>query len=51
MLESVRTSHPKRKQPIIVDLTKDMPSFRDVQVSYCKLRELCTPGKLQHYST
>ncbi|BES87802.1 Myotubularin-associated protein [Nesidiocoris tenuis] len=51
MLESVRTSHPKRKQPIIVDLTKDMPSFRDVQVSYCKLRELCTPEDLKQFWT
>lgn len=45
MLESVRKSHPRLAQPIVLDLTKDLPSPREIHFSYNKLRELCTPGK------
>ncbi|KAF6208274.1 hypothetical protein GE061_016728 [Apolygus lucorum] len=43
MLEYVRTSHPKHSQPIIIDLTKDMPTPKDILWSFNKLRELCMP--------
>jgi len=45
MLENVRKSHPQRKQPLLLDLSRDLPSPKDVQISYMKLRELCAPGE------
>lgn len=45
MLENVRKSHPQRRQPVLLDLSKDFPSPRDVQISYTKFRELCAPGE------
>lgn len=44
MLEIVRKSHPDRQRPFIVDLTKNLPSPKDVSQSFIKLRELCAPG-------
>lgn len=42
MLEKVRRSHPKQQQPYIMDLHV-LPSPKDVQISFTKFRELCTP--------
>lgn len=44
MLEIVRKSHPGLKRPFIMDLTKSLPSPKDVNQSFIKLRELCAPG-------
>ena len=44
MLESVRKSHPRKTPPSVIDLTKDLPSPRELESSYIKLRDLCTPG-------
>lgn len=44
MLEIVRKSHPDRLRPFIVDLTKTLPSPKDINQSFIKLRELCAPG-------
>ncbi|PSN49432.1 Myotubularin-related protein 10-B [Blattella germanica] len=49
MLENVRKSHPQRKQPLLVDLSKELPGPRDVQSSYIKLRELCAPESLRQF--
>lgn len=49
MLENVRKSHPHRKQPVLLDLSKDFPTPRDVQLSYTKLRKLCAPESLQQF--
>lgn len=46
MLENIRKCHPQLKAPTIVDLDKELPSIKDVLVSYSKLRDLCTPGEL-----
>lgn len=46
MLENIRKCHPQLKAPTIVDLDKELPSIKDVLVSYSKLRDLCTPGKV-----
>lgn len=43
LLEHIRKSHPDHKQPHIIDLTKDCPSPKDVQLSFLKLRDLCVP--------
>lgn len=48
MLESVRKSHPRKTPPTVIDLTKDVPSPRDIEHSYTKLRDLCSPGKSDH---
>lgn len=47
-LEIVRKSHPKLLRPHIIDLTKSLPSPKDVNQSFIKLRELCTPGMFQN---
>lgn len=46
MLEIVRKSHPDLIRPYIMDLTKNLPSPKDVNQSFIKLRELCAPGLL-----
>ncbi|XP_050542785.1 myotubularin-related protein 10-B [Daktulosphaira vitifoliae] len=43
MLEMVRKSHPNHMRPIVIDLTKDLPSPKDIDQSFNKLRELCAP--------
>ena len=43
VFEHVRLSDPMRKQLFIMELTKFLPSIQDVETSYVKLRELCTP--------
>ncbi|XP_069689559.1 myotubularin-related protein 10-B isoform X2 [Periplaneta americana] len=49
MLENVRKSHPQRKQPLLLDLSKDLPNPKDVQLSFMKLRELCAPESLRQF--
>lgn len=49
MLESVRRSHPRKTAPIVIDLTKDAPSPRDLELSYAKLRELCAPDSSRQF--
>lgn len=44
MLEIVRKSHPDKRQPYIMNLTIDLPSSKEINLSYIKLRELCAPG-------
>lgn len=44
MLETIRKSHPRNMPAIVLDLTKDLPSVKELEVSYNKLRELCAPG-------
>lgn len=43
MLELVRKCDPIMKQPYIMELNKVLPSIQEVQASFVKLRELCTP--------
>lgn len=43
MLELVRKCDPMMKQPCIMELNKVLPSIQEVQASFLKLRELCTP--------
>lgn len=49
MLECVRKTHPRLARPIVLDLTKDLPSCRELQNSYLKLRELCTPEDIKQF--
>lgn len=49
MLEHIRKSHPKTRQPYIIDLSKDCPSPKEVQSSYLKLRELCAPDSTRSF--
>ena len=45
MLSNVKRCHPQQQPPVIYDLAQKLPSLRDVQLSYEKLRELCMPCK------
>lgn len=49
MLESVRKSHPRKTPPTVIDLTKDVPSPRDIEHSYIKLRDLCAPDSVRQF--
>lgn len=41
LLEHIRKSHPEKRAPHIIDLSSPTP--KDINTSYLKLRELCTP--------
>ncbi|XP_050691145.1 myotubularin-related protein 10-B-like isoform X2 [Eriocheir sinensis] len=43
MMGLVHRSHPRKLQPKIFDLDQILPSLKDIQISYTKLRELHTP--------
>nr|XP_053653598.1 myotubularin-related protein 10-B-like [Cherax quadricarinatus] len=45
MMGLVHRCHPKKLQPTILDLDQMLPSLKDIQISYMKLRELHTPGE------
>lgn len=45
MMGLVHRSHPRKLQPKIFDLDQILPSLKDIQISYIKLRELHTPGE------
>uniref|UniRef100_A0A1B6ECB3 Myotubularin phosphatase domain-containing protein n=1 Tax=Clastoptera arizonana TaxID=38151 RepID=A0A1B6ECB3_9HEMI len=49
MLETVRKCHPRFLQPIVLDLTKDLASPKDLQISYIKLRELCSCESVRQF--
>uniref|UniRef100_A0A8D8YZH2 Myotubularin-related protein 12 n=1 Tax=Cacopsylla melanoneura TaxID=428564 RepID=A0A8D8YZH2_9HEMI len=49
MLETVRKAHPKLTQPIVLDLAKDLPSPKELDISFNKLRDLCTPESLHQF--
>ncbi|VVC32555.1 Hypothetical protein CINCED_3A001526 [Cinara cedri] len=49
MLEIVRKSHPCLARPFIMDLTKILPSPKDVSQSFIKLRELCAPESTRQF--
>ncbi|KAG8265529.1 Belongs to the protein-tyrosine phosphatase [Homalodisca vitripennis] len=49
MLETVRKSHPRLAQPKVMELNKDVPTPREVQVSFVKLRELCAPENVRQF--
>lgn len=49
MLENVRKCHPTMKQPMVLDLSKDLASPQNVFNSYTRLRELCTPESLRQF--
>lgn len=51
MLEHIRKSHSEKRQPYILDLSKDCPSPKDIQASYIKLRELCAPDSTRLFKT
>ncbi|XP_068222833.1 myotubularin-related protein 10-B [Palaemon carinicauda] len=43
MMGLVHRCHPKKLQPTILDLDQILPSLKEIQMSYIKLRELHTP--------
>ncbi|XP_003246575.1 myotubularin-related protein 10-B [Acyrthosiphon pisum] len=49
MLEIVRKSHPGLLRPFIMDLTKNLPSPKDVNQSFIKLREICAPESARQF--
>lgn len=51
LLEHIRKSHPEKRQPHIIDLTKDCPSPKEVQTSFLKLRELCAPDSTRLFKS
>ncbi|XP_075226762.1 myotubularin-related protein 10-A isoform X2 [Lycorma delicatula] len=51
MLETVRKSHPTLAKPEVLELTKDLPSPREIQSRFIKLRELCAPESEKQFWT
>ncbi|KAK4883728.1 hypothetical protein RN001_007047 [Aquatica leii] len=51
MLEHIRKSHNEKRQPYIMDLSKDCPSPKDIQISYLRLRDLCIPDSIRLFKT
>ncbi|XP_023019760.2 myotubularin-related protein 10-A isoform X1 [Leptinotarsa decemlineata] len=49
LLEHIRKSHPDKKPPHIIDLSSPTP--KDIQVSFLKLRELCTPDNTRIFKS
>lgn len=49
MLENVRKSHPTKTQPFVMDLSKECPLPKDVQNSYVRFRDLCTPETVRQF--
>lgn len=49
VLEHVRRSDRRQRQPYLLELDKILPSINDVQNSYLKLRRLCSPDTDQHF--
>ncbi|ELU13417.1 hypothetical protein CAPTEDRAFT_222446 [Capitella teleta] len=47
MLTAVKISHPEQKAPKVYSLLEMLPTIRDIQVSYEKLRVLCMPTTLK----
>ncbi|KAK4308310.1 hypothetical protein Pmani_019991 [Petrolisthes manimaculis] len=43
MMGLVHRCHPKKLEPTILDLDQILPSLKDIQISYLKLKELHTP--------
>ena len=51
LLEHIRKSHPEKKQPYIIDLTKECPSPKEIQLSFLKLRDLCVPENTRTFKS
>uniref|UniRef100_A0A182SEH1 Myotubularin phosphatase domain-containing protein n=1 Tax=Anopheles maculatus TaxID=74869 RepID=A0A182SEH1_9DIPT len=49
LLEHVRRCDPQKRQPRLLELYKILPSIQDVNLSYIKLRDLCTPDGDQQF--
>ncbi|XP_025829876.1 myotubularin-related protein 10-B-like [Agrilus planipennis] len=49
MLEHVRKSHAEKRQPHIMDLSRECPTPKEVQSSYMKLRDLCAPENIKTF--
>lgn len=49
ILEIVRKCDPQMKQPTILELGKLLPCIQDVQISFTKLRDLCTPYTMRDF--
>lgn len=49
VLEHVRRSDRKQRQPNLLELDKVLPSVNDVFNSYLKLRRLCSPEGDRHF--
>ena len=47
MIEYIRTCHPQKHQPHLMELAKCLPSIQDVFEGYRKLRQLCTPDTVK----
>ncbi|CAB0045294.1 unnamed protein product [Trichogramma brassicae] len=48
MLENIRKNHPKKIQPVIIELNKDI-SIKSVSYSFTKLVELCSPDSIRQF--
>uniref|UniRef100_A0A182MTC7 Myotubularin phosphatase domain-containing protein n=1 Tax=Anopheles culicifacies TaxID=139723 RepID=A0A182MTC7_9DIPT len=49
LLEHVRRCDPQKRQPRLLELYKILPSIQDVNLSYIKLMDLCTPDSDQQF--
>lgn len=49
ILEIIRKCDPNMQPPFIMELSKCLPSNQDVQISYTKFRDLCTPDTTRQF--
>lgn len=47
LLESIRKTHKDKRPPFLLELSKECPSPKEVHISFCKLRDLCTPDSIR----
>lgn len=43
MLENIRNSHPKKLEPLVIELKKDL-TVKSLAVGFAKFVNLCSPG-------
>nr|XP_022909063.1 myotubularin-related protein 10 [Onthophagus taurus] len=51
ILEHIRKSHPNISSPHIMELAKVLPSIKELQHSFNKLRDICTPDTYRLFKT
>ncbi|XP_037079460.1 myotubularin-related protein 10-like [Pollicipes pollicipes] len=49
LLDTIRSSHPFSKEPVKQDVGVTCPSVEEVQESYVKLREICSPESVRSF--
>ena len=45
VLDSIQACHPFQLAPVVLDVGTVCPTVDQIQESYCRLRQLCSPGR------